>query len=62
MEEYRKRSILTGKVIGFEKDGVTREGLVKGITDEGHLITEMNGEEVILSSGEISVRKDFLNK
>lgn len=60
MDRYRKRSILTGRMIGFEEKGVMREGLVKGISDEGHLIVEMNGEEICLSSGEISIRKDFL--
>lgn len=56
MEEYRDRSVLTGKEISFEENGVKRFGTVRGITDEGHLLVFIDGKETELSSGEITVR------
>lgn len=59
MDEYRRRSILMGKEISFEENGVMKYGTVRGITDEGHLLVSLEEKDLELSSGEISVRSLF---
>ncbi len=59
MDEYRKRSVLTGKKISFEENGIKIYGTVTCITDEGHRLVDADGKELELSSGEISVRGLF---
>lgn len=53
---YRRRLMLTGKEVSYEKDGETHKAKVLGIDDEARLILEENGETVKLSAGEVSVK------
>lgn len=57
IEEYRLHSCCIGKNVEIsDATGVINKGIVKGFTDEGHLILEdYEGKEHILSSGEISL-------
>ena len=56
ISRYKKRSIVLGKEITFEKNGAILNGLVKDITENGALIVKTESETIILDSGEISVR------
>ncbi len=63
IEEYRKRSLLTGKSIEFTQDGQERNGIVKGIDDDCRLIVQLpDGEVRHFSTGEVSVKKTFLGR
>ena len=56
MDEYRRRSILTGKTIEYEQNGVTHTALVEGIDDDARLVVRApDGTVTYLSSGEVSV-------
>ena len=57
IEEYRLHSCCIEKNVEIsDATGVINKGIVKGFTDEGHLILEdYEGKEHILSSGEISL-------
>lgn len=54
--EYRRRSILSGKRIEYEKEGVTYTGVAVGIDDLANLIViSPSGEEIHLGSGEVNI-------
>lgn len=56
IEEYRKRSILTGKRITYTKNGSPDTGCVLGISDSGCLIVRSDsGDTDELFSGEVSI-------
>ena len=56
-DEYRSRSFLIGARVTVIKPITTYEATVNGITDKCELIlTLANGDEEILSTGEVSVR------
>lgn len=56
MQEYRSRSMLTGRDVTFNYKGENCSGMVTGIDDEAHLLVTMkNGTILELSSGEVSV-------
>ena len=58
MEEYRRRSILTGKAIEYEADGASHTAEVVGIDDEARLIVRStDGKISYLASGEVSIGK-----
>ncbi len=56
MEEYKKRSILVGKEVTVCSAEGDYKAVVTDIDKEGHLILDRQGETVILSTGEVSVR------
>lgn len=56
MEEYIKKSYLTGKEICYIKDNVSRTATALGIDRDGNLVIEENGEKKKLFSGEVSVK------
>lgn len=61
LEEYRKRSLLTGLEVTFTQGGVSEQGLVLGVDDEVRLIVWTRaGEKKHLSAGEVTLKKDFL--
>lgn len=63
IEEYRRRSLLTGREIAFTEGEVSKTGLVKGIDDECRLIVQMpDGEIRHFSTGEVSIKKTFLGR
>ena len=54
IQEYRARSILTGRRITYMKNDVKCSGLVEGISDNGGLVVlNASGEREILRSGEV---------
>lgn len=56
-DEYRARSFLIGAKVNVIKPTETYEATVTGITDKCELILSLaNGDEEILSTGEVSVR------
>ncbi|MBE6616961.1 MAG: biotin--[acetyl-CoA-carboxylase] ligase [Ruminococcaceae bacterium] len=55
-EEYTRRSILLGQEIIFTSKGIVKHGTAKSITDRGALVVQSEGKEIILDSGEVSVR------
>lgn len=60
MAEYRKRFMLFGESVSLLKNGETvGSGVVVGVDDDGGLMLIPDGESdpVIISSGEVSVRK-----
>jgi len=62
LNEYRARSMITGKYISFTESGKEQRAYVTGITDEGNLIVRLlSGEERTLFSGEVHILKDFLD-
>lgn len=56
LEEYRSRSILTGREVSFLREGRERRGLVLGVDDAARLLIRLDsGEETALSSGEVQL-------
>jgi BirA family biotin operon repressor/biotin-[acetyl-CoA-carboxylase] ligase len=56
LEEYRRRSILTGKTVDIENNGITERFECVGIDDLGKLIVRRrSGEELTLSSGTVKI-------
>ncbi len=56
MERYRKYSLVIGKEISFSKNGVDYCGIAKSILDDGSLSVSTKDGEMLLSSGEISIK------
>ena len=57
MSEYRARSIVIGKPVNIISGECTESGTVLSVEDDGSLKIRLdNGEERLLSSGEISLR------
>lgn len=57
MEEYRRRSVLTGKRIEYEKGGSLHTADVVGIDDNAHLLVkDDSGKTTALSSGEVNIK------
>lgn len=57
MEEYRRKSMVIGEEIYWMEKEIRKEGGAIGINESGNLIVETKEGKVILSAGEISVRK-----
>lgn len=63
MDDYRKRSLLTGIEVTFTQGDTVQEGLVLGVDDEARLQVRLpNGEEKLFSAGEVNIKKDFLER
>jgi BirA family biotin operon repressor/biotin-[acetyl-CoA-carboxylase] ligase len=61
LAEYRSKSLLVGKEIGYIRNGIEKRGLVRNIDDSAALIVELkDGKQERLSSGEVTINKDFL--
>ncbi|MDO4710991.1 MAG: biotin--[acetyl-CoA-carboxylase] ligase [Peptostreptococcaceae bacterium] len=58
IQEYRELQMILGKKIRYEKNGETIEGIAKDIDQQGGLVVHVEGEDIILRSGEVSVRLD----
>ena len=57
MDEYRSRSLVLGKTVTFNRNGIIYEATAKTIRDDGELeVVLENGEMMLLNSGEISVK------
>ena len=56
MEEYRERSVLLQREVTVLAPEGDYRAIVKDIDKKGHLIVERDGRELVLSSGEVSVR------
>lgn len=60
LEEYKSHSLLLGRYVNFELNGVKYEAIAKDINEKGNLIVETDdGNIMTLSSGEVSVRGQF---
>ncbi len=56
IDEYRKRSMMFGREISFERDGKRFAADVTGINDMGNLLVRLKtGESLVLNSGEVSL-------
>lgn len=55
-DEYAARSIVLGHEITFTKNGTWCQGYAKSITPTGGLLVCCGDEEIVLDSGEISLR------
>jgi BirA family transcriptional regulator, biotin operon repressor / biotin---[acetyl-CoA-carboxylase] ligase len=56
INEYRKRSMMPGREISFERGGKRLLADVTGINDMGNLLVRLKtGENLVLNSGEISI-------
>ena len=53
--EYKNLSCVLNKNIEFTIKGQLFTGIVKDINDHGNLVVECNDQELILSSGEVSI-------
>lgn len=53
--KYREKSFVLGKQVSYTRQGVEYVGKATGINDLGELIVAVDGQEQILSSGEISL-------
>jgi biotin-(acetyl-CoA carboxylase) ligase len=57
MNDYRKLSLVIGRKVNFVKNGTQFTATAKDILDDGSLVvTTENGEEIMLNSGEISIK------
>ncbi len=56
LQEYRRRSMLIGKTVSYNKDGEFHEAVAVGIDRDARLITKENGQEILLGAGEVSVK------
>ncbi len=60
MEEYRKRSFLTGREIVFTQGDISESGTVVDIDDSARLIVKLDsGETKAYMAGEVSIVKNF---
>lgn len=60
IDEYRRRSFLTGREIHFSLGNAVYHGVVTGISDEAHLLVRLDsGEERAFSAGEVQIHKGF---
>ena len=55
LKKYTERSIALDKTITYEKNGTKHTAKAVAITDDGGLVVSENGQETVLSSGEISI-------
>ncbi len=63
LNEYRSRSMLTGKKITFIRGNEEFNGEVTGIDDEMRLVVKLeNGEQTVFSSGEVQLVKGEIVK
>lgn len=56
IEEYKEQQLLLGKNIRYEKNGDIIEGIAKDIDPFGGLVVDVKGKDVVLRSGEVSVK------
>lgn len=57
---YKEDSLLLGRMVTFTKNGVRYSAKAVDINEKGNLIVELeNNEQMILSSGEVSVKGEF---
>lgn len=63
VDEYKKYSLVLEKKISFTKNGKAFNGIAKDINLDGNLVVVLeDGQEMILTSGEVSLRSsNFLN-
>ena len=60
MEEYRRRSVLTGKTIEYEAGGILHTAEVLGIDDEARLkVRTSDGKVDYLASGEVNIKTNI---
>lgn len=55
LETYREKSFVLGKKVSFTRQKETYYGTAVAITNTGELVVDVNGEQMTLSSGEISL-------
>jgi len=56
LSEYRRRSILNGKTVEYERGGTVYTAKAVGIDDDGNLtVISPKGEEIHLGSGEVNI-------
>ncbi|OYP37899.1 biotin--[acetyl-CoA-carboxylase] ligase [Rhodopirellula sp. MGV] len=53
MGQYRSRCVLTGRAISLRQNDQLVEGVCRGISDEGSLLLECNGQTLELRSGQV---------
>lgn len=59
MTDYRAHSTIMNKAVHLSGPGTDMTGIVRGFTDEGHLILEQaDGQRAVIRSGEITLRFD----
>ena len=57
MERYREYSLVLGKTVNFNRNGIDYRATAVAIHDNGELEVALDsGERMILNSGEISVK------
>ncbi len=56
IEEYRENSLVINREISYTVNGACHSGFVKAINSDGSLSVIADGKEILLSSGEITVR------
>lgn len=62
LTEYKRRLMVLGKSISYMLNGEAHFGIAKDINDIGNLIVETQSGTDVLTAGEISINKDFLNQ
>ena len=63
MEEYKSRSIVLGRPVRYQQNGVSRSGTAMDILSDGALLVKSEDELYVLHSGEISLlRPERLSK
>ena len=55
INEYKQKSFLKGKKVTYTKDNQTYTATVKDIDDEARLVVSVDGNEQVLSHGEIQI-------
>ena len=58
IEEYRRRSVLTGKTVTVHSVDESYQAQVQGIDDDGSLLVLYQGETRRLSAGEVTLHQD----
>ena len=58
IEEYRRRSVLTGKTVTVHSIDESYQAQVRGIDDDGSLLVLYQGETRRLSAGEVTLHQD----
>ncbi len=58
INEYRRRSMLNGKTVSYQKNGLTHTATVICTDEKCRLVLNENGKEIRVSAGEVSVKPE----
>lgn len=56
---YKERNLVLGKEVSFSLKDIQYKGLAKDINNKGNLVVQVDDQEMVLTSGEVSIQGDW---